>query len=80
MLENFEQNIPLMSCACFLVSPLHGPFKRRFKEMGEADGRNFSCLLHGFPSKLGRASSVLPKLAGTHKISNQNFHFHIIFD
>ena len=24
--------------------------------MGKADGRNFSCLLHGFPSKLGRFS------------------------
>ena len=53
----------LTSCACFLVSPLYGPFKRRFKEMGEADGRNFSCLLHGFPSKLGRAS-LLPMLEG----------------
>ena len=34
--------------------------------MGEADGRNFSCLLHGFPSKLGRCLSFaqLARLEG----------------
>ena len=31
--------------------------------MGKADGRNFSCLLHGFPSKLGRRP-LLPRLEG----------------
>ena len=30
-----QENIPLTSCACFLVSPLYGPFKRRFKETGK---------------------------------------------
>ena len=30
--------------------------------MGKADGRNFSCLLHGFPSKLGRLCFATAKI------------------